>query len=84
MPNPTKAATTLMYALGRDQPVTLTIHDVRGRVIRSLVEEAQSPGAHTVQWDGRDESGKPVPPSVYYARLSCEEGTRTTRIAVIR
>lgn len=83
-PSPTRSSTTLVYALGRAQRVTLTIHDVRGRVVRRLVDESQTSGLHSAEWDGKDESGMPVSPTIYFAKLSSEDGSRTTRIAVIR
>jgi alkaline phosphatase len=51
--------------------VTISVWDVAGRRVRSLA--ARSPlaaGPHSLAWDGRDESGTPVAPGVYLARVT--------------
>jgi hypothetical protein len=84
IPNPTMSSTTLMFNLNRDQHVTVTIHDVRGRVVKTVVDEVKIHGGHLVKWDGRDETGNEVAPSIYYAKLVAEEGVRTTRIVIVK
>lgn len=77
-PNPFSASTTIRYQLagnrqletGNWQLVNLSVYDVRGRLVRSLVDEAQGAGYHSVVWDGRDQSGRAVGPGVYFYRLS--------------
>ncbi|TMQ71002.1 MAG: hypothetical protein E6K80_06855, partial [Candidatus Eisenbacteria bacterium] len=77
-PNPFASATSLRYALPRATDVTLTIHDIEGRVVRTLERGPATPGAHVARWDGRDDRGRVVPDGVYYARLIANE-TRLVR-----
>jgi hypothetical protein len=84
VPNPMQASTSMAFTLARGQNVTVTIHDVRGRTVRTLVNEFRPLGIHVVTWDGKDDEGTLVPPSIYYGKLVSEDGTRTTRVAVVR
>ncbi|MGA9116793.1 MAG: T9SS type A sorting domain-containing protein [Bacteroidota bacterium] len=52
-PNPFNPATTITYTLPGDGHVTLTLHDVLGREVRTLLEEEQGAGTHTITLDGR-------------------------------
>ena len=56
-------------------PVELTIHDLSGRRIRSVVKSGQFNGPQLILWDGRDEGGDLVPPGVYMVRLSIDTDT---------
>ena len=59
-----------------DSPVEVLIHDLRGRLVRRLVEQrGLSTGVYAIGWDGRDDTGVLVPPGVYYARLRIDTDT---------
>ena len=68
-PNPFNPMTRLTYRLAGQAPVFLRIHDLRGRVVRTLVDAVQPAGPHEVTWDGRDQLGSTVPSGVYLAQL---------------
>lgn len=59
-PNPFHATTTIAYTVEQPGPVTLTVYDVLGRRVRTLVDVDQPAGSYQVDWDGRDASGQPV------------------------
>ncbi len=69
-PNPFNPSTTIRYSLAAESWVTLAVYDLRGKMIRRLVEENQSPGQHSVHWDGRDDAGRQVSSGIYLYRLS--------------
>lgn len=68
-PNPFNPVVNLSFTLPQDGPVRLSIHDVRGRLIASLVDGSHPGGVHTVAWDGRDQTGRPAPSGTYLAVL---------------
>jgi hypothetical protein len=69
-PNPFNPRTTISYELPDEQEVTLTVYDVAGRRVRSLLDGSfQAAGLHAVQWDGRDDTGERVSSGIYYSRL---------------
>jgi flagellar hook assembly protein FlgD len=61
-----------------------TIHDVAGRLVRSLQDGIMSIGVHDVAWDGHDDAGRPVAPGIYMARVSTSEGVKTARIVMLK
>ena len=62
--------------VGDDSPVEVLIHDLGGRLIRSLIEQrALSTGTYGMSWDGRNQRGTIVPPGVYLARLRVDTDT---------
>jgi hypothetical protein len=77
-PNPFGSQTTIQYALPRAANVRLVIFDVRGRVVRTLVDGAQGAGPQFAIWDGKDDRGSVAAAGTYIYRLEAD-GTRLTR-----
>lgn len=84
-PNPVAngATVALLYRLPSPGEVTMTIHDVSGRVVRTL-DPVESNVSGILAWDTRDQSGRPVAAGVYFARLTGDAGRETRRIIVLR
>jgi hypothetical protein len=69
-PNPFNPKTTVHFGVTTRGPAQLVIYDVRGRVVRVLVDEPDiAPGIHQAAWDGRDDQGRAVASGVYLAQL---------------
>jgi hypothetical protein len=68
-PNPFNPATKIMFRLDRDAQATLRVFDVHGRLVRTLVDSYLAAGPRTVEWDGRDDRGRPLASGTYYMRL---------------
>lgn len=62
----------------------LTIFDVTGRVVTTLVEQVSAAGTYSVSWDGRDESGAKVASGVYFANLETSKEAVTGKFMVVR
>jgi hypothetical protein len=82
LPNPMGPATEISYAIALPGRVTLTIHDVTGRLVRTLIDRDESPGAHSVAWDGRDDRGARVGRGVYAYRLEARGASGAGRVVV--
>ena len=80
----TQAQTEIRYALPHATNVDLTLWNVQGQLVRSLVAEHQAAGWHSVTWDGRDGNGKSMASGIYYYRLETPEFTRTRRLVLIK
>ena len=85
-PNPFTASTHIVYSVpvGDSQAAKLVVHDVSGRVIRSLVNAVQAPGQHRTLWDGTDDAGKSVGAGAYFYRLTVGAETATRRMLMVR
>jgi len=68
-PNPFNPATSVDFRLAAPGRALLTVHDLRGRNLRTLVDRDLDAGAWTARWDGRDQAGRPVPAAAYLLRL---------------
>ncbi len=68
-PNPFNPSTSLHFGLAEAGPTRLLVHDLRGRVIRTLLDQTMPAGSWQVPWNGRDDQGRPVSGGTYIARL---------------
>lgn len=83
-PNPFSEQTSLEYVLPDPASVRLAVYDVLGRQVRVLVDGEQEAGRHTVQWNGRDESGQRMASGVYLARLVVDGTTKVRKMTFVR
>ena len=68
-PNPFNPATTIKYALPQAADVALTVYNVLGQPVRTLVAEHQSAGRYVVEWDATNNSGHSLSSGMYFYRL---------------
>lgn len=80
-PNPLRIRTSLGFSMPGAGEARLTLYDVWGRLIATLVDRNLEPGEHRVVWDGRDFRGEMVPNGIYFARLA--RGSSTAQVKLI-
>jgi hypothetical protein len=78
-PNPFNPATTISYQLPESGPVALMVFDVLGRVVRTLVNQEQPAGRHTVTFDASD-----LASGVYFYRMQAAGFAQTMRLLLLR
>lgn len=83
-PNPFSRETQVSYAVPRLTRVGLSVHDIAGRKVRTLVDGEVEPGHHRVSWDGRDQEGRRVISGIYYVKMTTPEFERTTAMTMLR
>jgi len=83
-PNPFNARTQIAYDLSQDGHVWLSIFDLRGRLICTLVDGVQTRGPHTVVWDGKDSSQNELASGVYFYRLKTGAGESLRNMTLIK
>ncbi|HSQ61494.1 MAG TPA: PA14 domain-containing protein [Acidobacteriota bacterium] len=81
-PNPFNPTTRIAFTVPRGGPTTLTIYDVAGRLVATLVDRDLPAGQHEVSWHGTDGLGRRVATGVYFYRLR-SSGTSLTRSMVL-
>ena len=72
-PNPFTNQTGIAYALPRATPVDITVYDVSGRQVKTLVSGTCEPGYYRTEWHGSDNSGRTVAAGVYFIQMQTGE-----------
>jgi hypothetical protein len=68
-PNPFNPQTSIQYSLPKTCEVQLTIHNVHGQIIRTLVNQTMEAGAHEAVWDGSNQYGEKAASGVYFYQI---------------
>lgn len=87
VPNPFNPSTTISYIVPEETAggrVSIRVYNLRGALVRSLVDRDHQPGVYAVEWDGRDESGRDLPSGVYFYRLKAETAAISRKMVLIR
>jgi hypothetical protein len=83
-PNPFNPHTSLGYTLPTHGMARLGVFDLKGRLVRTLVEGLMPAGIYTATWDGRDEHGVQLASGVYFARLETPGQMRTQKMVLTK
>jgi hypothetical protein len=83
-PNPFTGTTTLALALPEPSPVTLSVYDIAGRLVRRLDHGLLGAGTHLLRWDGRDEGGRQAASGVYFLRIGAGDRTEDRKAVLLR
>ena len=83
-PNPFNPTTAIRYTLAEAGRVRLTIANLHGQVIRTLVDGHRSAGEQSAVWDGLDDSGRPAASGLYVVRLQAGHFDRSRKMLLLR
>ena len=85
-PNPFNPTTTISYGIARPGQVSLRIYSVAGQLVRTLVDEMQTPRPEgfVVRWDGTNNDGKSVSSGVYFCRLLAGKFMQTRKMVLLK
>ncbi len=83
-PNPFNPETSISYTLPGRSQVLLRIYNVRGELVRTLVDSDQTAGAKSVVWDGHDDLGQPSASGVYLYEIEAAGFTQVKRMVLLR
>jgi hypothetical protein len=82
-PNPMRGSATVTYALPQAAAVDLTVVDVQGRRLATIIHGNQPAGRHIVSWDGEQNGGAALPAGVYFVQLRAGAQMRTERLTLL-
>ncbi len=83
-PNPFNLGTTIIYALPEKANVTLSVYNILGGKIATLVNGDEEAGYKRVYWNGCDNTGKPVPSGIYFYKLETKNFTATQKMLLMK
>ncbi|MEO0086088.1 MAG: FlgD immunoglobulin-like domain containing protein, partial [candidate division WOR-3 bacterium] len=81
--NPVRSRAVLRLALPQEGHVRVTVHDVTGRVVRTLADSRLRAGTHVLNWDRRDDTGRSVASGIYICRLETGSGRLSSKTVVL-
>src|SRR5262245_34446238 len=86
IPNPFTGTTRMAYAVSgpSTERVEISVFNVSGQRVRSIVSGTKAPGRYEAIWDGHDENGNQVPAGVYFYRASIGSQNTVSRVVLVR
>jgi len=82
-PNPFNPSTTIPFTLDSSGHVTLTVFNVMGQRVQTLIDSEMHPGAHFLTWNGRDEHGNSVAAGIYFYQLRSDGYNQTRKMLLL-
>ncbi len=83
-PNPFNPATTIEYTVAAGGKVNLSIYDVKGRLVRTLIRGFKKTGSYETVWNGCDKRGREVSSGVYFYRMKAGSYKETRKLVLLR
>ena len=86
VPNPFNPSTTISYTVPENTvvQVSLEVFNMRGMLVRKLVDAERTPGVYSVIWDGTDQKGARVSSGVYFYRLRAGDFIKMRKMVLIK
>lgn len=84
-PNPFNASVQIPFAVWQaNTPIELTVHDVLGRTVHTLIAGPVDAGRHVLHWDGRNAAGEPVGNGAYLVQLRAGSQRAVGKVMLIK
>ena len=83
-PNPFNPTTQIRYDLPKENIVTITIYDVLGRKIRTLMNINQTAGYHSIHWDAKNDIGEDIAAGMYIYTIQTGEFRATKKMVLLK
>lgn len=83
-PNPFNPETSIRFSLREAGNVSLRIYNLRGQLVRTLINSNYQSGNHTVVWNGRDNNGNSVSSGIYMYRMESPGYNKTLRMMLVK
>jgi hypothetical protein len=83
-PNPFNPETAIKFSLPENSLVTLSIYNILGQVVSTLVDEHRAAGEYTVLWNGKNDRNEDVASGVYFYRIKAGNHESVRRMTLLR
>ncbi len=83
-PNPFNPSTTISYQLQSPSEVKITIHNLRGQIMQSMVKHHSGGGIYSVVYNGKDANSNPASSGVYYVVMQAGKSISTKKIVLMK
>ena len=83
-PNPFNPTTSIRYKVPYYENVTMEIINIRGQIIKTLVQQLHQPGNYEIIWDGTDHKSQLVSSGIYFYRMSSPQYASTKKLIMLK
>jgi TonB family protein len=83
-PNPFNPGTVIPYEIASPSRVRLNVYNVRGQLVRVLVDEQKDAGSYRARWDGTSAGGAPVASGMYFYRIAAGSFTQSRKMLLLK
>ncbi len=83
-PNPFNPETTISFYNPQRVKVNLSIYNIKGQLVKTLIDEETSAGPHSLVWKGKDERGKNVASGIYFTRIKTDKSMQTKKMILMK
>ena len=83
-PNPFNPSTTIKYTMPKTGHLSLNVYNVRGQLVKSLIDGVRAAGDGEIVWDGTDNRGARVASGAYYYRLTANDRVFTKKMMLVK
>ena len=83
-PNPFNPSTSIKFNIESPQEVTLEVFNIRGQLVKTLVNDDLAEGYHTIKWNGNDNNDNRVSSGLYMYKLSTEKKSQTNKMLLLK
>lgn len=84
-PNPFNPSTTISFSVSEVlSSVNIEIYNLKGQKVKTLVNEQLSVGLHSITWNGKDDSNKPVSSGIYFYKMRAGKYTASRKMILLK
>ena len=82
-PNPFNPVTQINYQLSKNRHIRIEVYDMMGKLVKTLVNEFQTPGYRSIRWNGQNFENQKVSSGVYFYSLQSESSNATKKMILL-
>jgi hypothetical protein len=83
-PNPFNPTTTIKYDIPKDTHILINIFDLKGRLVKTLIDEYQISGFKTIKWDATNKTGQQIAAGMYIYRIKAGNYSETKKMVLLK
>ncbi len=83
-PNPFNPTTTISFSLINDSDIEISVYNIKGQKVKTLINDQYSKGSHSVIWNGKDSNNKSVSTGIYFYKISAGKETQVKKMLLLK
>ncbi len=83
-PNPFNPSTTITYSIAKPENVRIEVYNIVGAKVATLVNQAQTPGVHSLVWNSRNDFGMPVASGIYLLKMQAGHFSQAQKMLLVK